>query len=73
MTNILEKIMTIQTIMLPFLIFQTYKNTIIIKECPSFILATPLIMFLPDCGWKGEHLNPNLDMLWSWHCHDDMS
>jgi hypothetical protein len=35
--------------------------------------VTPLTMFLPDCGWKGENLDPNWDMLWSWHCHDDMS
>jgi hypothetical protein len=32
------------------LIFQTYKNTIIIKKCQNFILVTPLTMFLPDCG-----------------------
>jgi hypothetical protein len=32
------------------LIFQTYKNTIIIKECPNFILVTLLTMFLLDCG-----------------------
>jgi hypothetical protein len=32
------------------LIFQTYKNTIIIKECPSFISITPLTMFLHDYG-----------------------
>jgi hypothetical protein len=32
------------------LIFQTHKNTIIIKECPGFVSMTPLTMFLPDCG-----------------------